>query len=60
MSGSATVALRVQNVLGDSNVDQQALAAAQQPPETRSLQAETEQDQAKFLVASEAGLGVRF
>jgi len=49
---AATVALRVQNVLGESNVDQSALADAQRPPETRSLQAETEQDQAKFLVAN--------
>jgi ABC-2 type transport system permease protein len=49
---AATVALRVQNVLGGSNVDQAALADAQRPPETRSLQAETEQDQAKFLVAN--------
>jgi ABC-2 type transport system permease protein len=49
---AATVALRVQNVLGGSNVDQTALAAAQQPPETKSLQAQTEQDQAKFLVAN--------
>ena len=49
---AATVALRVQNVLGESNVDQTALADAQRPPETRSLQAETEQDQARFLVAN--------
>jgi len=49
---AATVALRVQNVLGSSNVDQGALADAQRPPETKSLQAQTEQDQAKFLVAN--------
>jgi ABC-2 type transport system permease protein len=49
---AATVALRVQNVLGESNVDQQALADAQRPPDTKSLQAETEQDQARFLVAN--------
>ena len=49
---AATVALRVQNVLGGSNVDQQALADAQRPPDTKSLQAQTEQDQAKFLVAN--------
>ena len=49
---AATVALRVQNVLGESNVDQQALADAQRPPETRSLEAQTEQDQARFLVAN--------
>ena len=49
---AATVALRVQNVLGASNVDQGALADAQRPPDTKSLQAQTEQDQAKFLVAN--------
>ncbi len=49
---AATVALRVQAVLGGSNVDQAALADAQRPPETTSLQAQTEQDQAKFLVAN--------
>ena len=49
---AATVALRVQNVLGESNVDQSALADAQRPPDTKSLQAETEQDQARFLVAN--------
>ena len=49
---AATVALRVQSVLGGSDVDQQALADAQRPPETISLQAQTEQDQARFLVAN--------
>jgi len=49
---AATVALRVQAVLGESNVDQGALADAQRPPETTSLQAQTEEDQAKFLVAN--------
>ena len=49
---AATVALRVQAILGESNVDQAALADAQRPPETRSLQAQTEQDQARFLVAN--------
>ena len=49
---AATVALRVQAILGGSNVDQAALADAQRPPETTSLQAQTEQDQAKFLVAN--------
>ena len=48
---AASVALRVQNVLGASDVNQQALADAQRPP-GRSLQAQTEQDQAKFLVAN--------
>jgi ABC-2 type transport system permease protein len=50
--GAATVALRVQSVLGESNVDQAALAAAQEPPEVTSLQPQTEQDEAKFLVAN--------
>ena len=49
---AATVALRVQAVLGGSDVDQAALADAQRPPETTSLQAQTEQDQATFLVAN--------
>ncbi|MFL5688924.1 MAG: ABC transporter permease, partial [Chloroflexota bacterium] len=49
---AATVALRVQAILGESNVDQTALANAQRPPETKSLQAQTEQDQARFLVAN--------
>jgi ABC-2 type transport system permease protein len=49
---AASVALRVQNVLGASDVDQHALAEAQRPPATISLQAQTEQDQAKFVVAN--------
>ena len=49
---AATVALRVQAILGASDVDQGALADAQRPPETKSLQAQTEQDQARFLVAN--------
>ena len=49
---AATVALRVQAILGQSDVDQAALADAQRPPETKSLQAQTEQDQARFLVAN--------
>ena len=39
-------------MLGASDVDQQALADAQRPPATVSLQAQTEQDQAKFVVAN--------
>jgi ABC-2 type transport system permease protein len=50
--GAAVVGLRVQAVLGDSNVDQAALAAAQQPPATSSLDPETEDDQARLLVAN--------
>jgi ABC-2 type transport system permease protein len=49
---AATVALRVQAVLGQSDIDQAALADAQRPPETKSLEAQTEQDQARFLVAN--------
>jgi ABC-2 type transport system permease protein len=49
---AATVALRVQDVLGASDVDQGKLADAQRPPETKSLQAQTDEDMAKFLVAN--------
>jgi ABC-2 type transport system permease protein len=49
---AATVAMRVQDVLGQSNVDQAALAAAQQPPTIAAIEPETEDDQARFLVAN--------
>jgi ABC-2 type transport system permease protein len=49
---AAVIGLRVQGVLGESNVDQAALAAAQQPPAVSSLDPETEDDQARFLVAN--------
>ena len=45
-------ALRVQAVLGDSDVDQAALAAAQQPPAVEALEPQTEADQAAFLFAN--------
>jgi ABC-2 type transport system permease protein len=49
---SATIGLRVQAVLGASNVDQAALAAAQQPPSVSALEPQTEEDEARFLVAN--------
>jgi ABC-2 type transport system permease protein len=49
---AAVIGLRVQGVLGESDVDQGALAAAQQPPAVSSLDPETEDDQARFLVAN--------
>ena len=52
MISAATIALRVQAVLDQSNVDQGALAAAQQPPEVAALDPQTEDDQARFLFAN--------
>ena len=49
---AATTALRVQDVLGASDVDQAALAAAQQPPTVTAVEPQTEADQARFLVAN--------
>jgi ABC-2 type transport system permease protein len=49
---TAVTALRVQEVLAASDVDQAALAAAQQPPATGALEPQTEADQARFLVAN--------
>lgn len=49
---AAVVALRVQDVIGASNVDQAALVAAQQPPAISALDPETELDEARFLVAN--------
>ncbi|HEX6867331.1 MAG TPA: ABC transporter permease [Candidatus Limnocylindrales bacterium] len=49
---AATTALRVQEVLGASDVDQAALAAAQQPPTVTAVEPQTEADQARFLVAN--------
>ena len=49
---AATIGLRVQAVLGESNVDQTALAAAQQPPTVEALEPQTEDDQGRFLVAN--------
>ena len=49
---TAMVGLRVQATLDQSNVDQGALAAAQQPPDVGALQPQTEADQARFLFAN--------
>jgi ABC-2 type transport system permease protein len=49
---TATIGLRAQAVLDRSDVDQAALAAAQQPPSVTALEPQTEDDQAKFLVAN--------
>jgi ABC-2 type transport system permease protein len=49
---SAIVALRVGSVLGPSDVDQGALAAAQQPPIVSSVEAQTESEDARFIVAN--------
>jgi ABC-2 type transport system permease protein len=52
IASGAVVALRVQQVLTDANVDQTALAAAQQVPTVSSLDPQTEADQARFLFAN--------
>ncbi len=52
MISAATIALRVGAVLDQSNVDQGALAAAQQPPAVAALDPQTEDDQARFLFAN--------
>ena len=49
---AATIGLRAQAVLDQSDVDQTALAAAQQPPSVEALDPQTEADQARFLVAN--------
>ena len=49
---TAMVGLRVQATLDQSNVDQAALAAAQQPPTVGAVQPQTEADQARFLFAN--------
>ena len=49
---TATIGLRVQAVLGESNVDQTALAAAQQPPTVGAREPQTEDDEGRFLVAN--------
>jgi len=49
---TATIGLRAQAVLDQSDVDQAALAAAQRPPTITALEPQTEDDQAKFLVAN--------
>ncbi len=51
LSGSI-VALRMQDVLDDSNVDQGELATAQTPPEIEAIDPRTEADESAFLVAN--------
>jgi ABC-2 type transport system permease protein len=48
----AVIGLRVEAVLGESNVDQAALAAAQVPPSATELDPQTDADQARFLLAN--------
>src|SRR6478736_2424540 len=49
---SAMVGLRVQATLDQSNVDQAALGAAQQPPSVGALQPQSDADQARFVFAN--------
>ena len=49
---AATIGLRVRAILEASDVDQGALAAAQQPPAVGALDPQTEDDEAKFFVAN--------
>jgi ABC-2 type transport system permease protein len=49
---SATVGLRVQAVIAASDVDQAALAAAQQPPTVASVDGQPEVDRSRFVVAN--------
>jgi ABC-2 type transport system permease protein len=52
IASAAVVALRVQGILADSNVDPAALAAAQEVPTVASLDPQTDVDQARFLFAN--------
>ena len=52
IASAAVVALRVQGVLTEANIDQSALAAAQQVPTVQSLHPQTDADQARFLFAN--------
>ena len=49
---TAVVSLRVQSVLGASNVDQAGLAAAQQPPAVAARDPQTDDDEARFFLAN--------
>lgn len=49
---ASVVALRMQAVLAESNVDLAALAEAQVPPDVVAVDARTEADEASFLVAN--------
>jgi ABC-2 type transport system permease protein len=52
IASGAVVAVRVQQVLTEANVDPAALAAAQQVPTVESLDPQTDADQARFLFAN--------
>ena len=49
---AAMIGLRVGAVLGASDVDQEALTSAQQPPAVGAREPQTEDDEAKFFVAN--------
>jgi ABC-2 type transport system permease protein len=49
---SAVIGLRVEAVIGSSDVDQAALAAAQAAPAVQALEPQTEADESRFLVAN--------
>ena len=49
---TAVIGLRVQSVLGASDVDQVGLAAAQQPPTVAAREPQTEDDKARFFLAN--------
>jgi ABC-2 type transport system permease protein len=52
IASAAVVALRVQTLLAEADVDPAALAAAQQVPAVESVDPQTEADQARFLFAN--------
>jgi ABC-2 type transport system permease protein len=52
IASAAVVALRVQGILTEAQVDPTALAAAQQVPAVESVDPQTEADQARFLFAN--------
>ena len=49
---ASIVALRIQDLLADADIDPAALLAVQQPPTVDSVDPETEADQARFLFAN--------
>jgi len=52
IASAAVVALRVQDLLADANVDPTELLAAQQAPSIDSLDPQTDADQSRFLFAN--------
>ena len=52
IASAAVVALRVQGILTEAQIDPTALAAAQQVPAVESVDPQTEADQARFLFAN--------